>query len=118
MCRYAIHNYKKHYACFACRLAFKPHKSNHELNRCPNCGGEIYSIGLDFKAQKKHDRIAWKAAQLLYAGGVIFHSCGCNGPGYRPAHPREVDAFLATNQIDKAADGERLLLKFKARQGE
>ena len=118
MCRYAFHSYKQHYVCFACRLTFKPCQSSTELNLCPNCRGEIYSIGRDFKAPKKHDRIAWKAAQLLYAGGVTFHSCGCDVPGYRPVHPREVNAFLATNQIDKAADGERLLLKFKARQGQ
>ncbi len=117
MCRYAIHAYKQHYACFACRMAFKPQAADQNLTRCPNCGAPVYRMGLDFKAPKRTDTVAWKAVQMLYTGGVAFDSCGCNGPGYRPVNPKAVVPFLAEIQAERASEGARLLSKFNARIG-
>lgn len=66
MCRYAMTSYKPHYSCFSCRKTFK-RKLLVDINRdlayakegeeqpfkCPQCGGIMISMGLDFKSQKK-----------------------------------------------------------------
>ncbi|GII05251.1 hypothetical protein Pta02_72590 [Planobispora takensis] len=33
---------------------------------------------------------AWRALNAVLYAGLDFHSCGCNGPGFRPRTPREV----------------------------
>jgi len=115
MCRYAFHVYKHHYACFACRKAYKPQDGTRAMHICPSCGGVLHEMGLDFKAPKQSNKSAWKAVQLLHQNGVIFSSCGCGGPGYRPTKPGEVESFLAGEAAHRASEGERLLAKFKAR---
>jgi hypothetical protein len=102
MCRYAGSHYKNHYACFACRKAFKrrnkdevdPTGEDHPA-RCPQCGLLMADMGLDFAPSRTNDARAWEAAARLYEVGETFHSCGCGGPGYRPRDPRELAAFLA-----------------------
>jgi hypothetical protein len=113
MCRYAFHPYKQHYACFTCRRASKPVAVGHAMKRCPNCGGEIHGMGLDFKAPKQSDKAAWKAAEILHTGGIDYHSCGCSGPGYRPRKPREVDGFLNGQAQRQANEGQKLLAKIE-----
>jgi hypothetical protein len=84
------------------------------MTRCPSCGGILHVMGLDFKAPKRTDTAAWKAAELLTQGGVGFSSCGCNGPGYRPVKPGKVDGFLEDLELQRH-EGMRLLQKFKSR---
>ncbi len=95
MCRYGMTTYKPHYACFDCRKTFKRrllfdveggnNKNSKETKaRCPECGGLLADMGLDFESPKKSDLKAWKHLRHLYIAAITFHSCGCTGPGYIP----------------------------------
>lgn len=117
MCRYGMYGpYKDIYACFACRKVFKQ-TSSYELteadqdNRrysCPQCGETMKDMGHDFHAPKQTDVKQWKKVKILYQHGFSFHSCGCGGPGYRPAQLREVAEFLEKNRR-YMNEGEKLL---------
>ncbi|MGI4869963.1 MAG: hypothetical protein ACRYFX_02160 [Janthinobacterium lividum] len=124
MCRYAMHSYKQHYACFDCRKTFKrrllsdiapgrqesvagrwfradaqqplPTEPDATPAKCPDCGGLTASMGLDFATPPKTDRKAWEHLRSLYAVGIAFHSCGCGGPGLVPATPEALVAHLET----------------------
>ncbi|REK77040.1 hypothetical protein DX130_08535 [Paenibacillus paeoniae] len=104
MCRYAIYGpYKDIFACFGCRKSFKQ-TSTADLNpeqisklnyKCPQCHEPMVNMGHDFKAPKQIDKNQWRKVKLLYDHGIAYHSCGCDGPGYRPTSMREVQDFLA-----------------------
>lgn len=90
MCRYAFSTYKPHYVCFECRKMFRRRllgdidrdlKESSEA-KCPQCGGLMADMGLDFKPPRKDDVKAWQHIKDLYSVGITFHSCGCSGPGY------------------------------------
>jgi hypothetical protein len=115
MCRYAITVYKQHYACFICRKTFKPKRATLALEHCPDCGGDLSHMGLDFKAPKRSDKIAWKAAETLILAGITYGSCGCSGPGFRPVKRKDVDSFVAEHQNRRASKGVQLLTKINAR---
>ncbi|MFD0713580.1 hypothetical protein [Paenibacillus sp. GCM10027626] len=117
MCRYAMYGpYKDIYACFSCRKVYKQ-TSKFELDKmerdkvcysCPQCGKLMNDMGHDFKAPKQSDVKQWKKVEILYQKGFAYHSCGCNGPGYRPSRLNEVECFLTENRKFESA-GERLL---------
>src|SRR5262245_53990327 len=125
MCRYA-RTYKKHHACFACRKAFKrrpvtewprrlqPPEGQPDLAPCPQCNRPMADMGLDFKPPRQDDSEHWEVVEFLYRRGVAYHSCGCNGPGYRPSRWSEVESFLAAHRCRSAA--EALLETFGARR--
>ncbi len=133
MCRYA-NAYKEHWACFTCRKGFKQRawadipkndRTESRYVKCPNCGKLMRNLGLDFKAPSQKDREQWQKVELLWRNGIIFSSCGCNGPGPRPQRLREVEPFLAEMQAKALRDqrarqnAERAeLLKQKRRQNE
>ncbi|MGQ2142398.1 hypothetical protein ACT4R9_00380 [Ornithobacterium rhinotracheale] len=101
MCRYAMFTYKSHYACFECRKTFKRRllkDINRELGhedsveaKCPQCGGLMADMGLDFESPKMNDTKTWEHIKDLYSVGITFHSCGCSGPGYIP---RDKEALI------------------------
>jgi len=62
---------------------------------CPQCGIAMTNMGKDFKAPRQADVKQWQKVQELYTHGYSFASCGCCGPGPRPATLREVKPFLA-----------------------
>jgi hypothetical protein len=64
-------------------------------------------MGLDFKAPPERDVKQWKKVELLFQHGFTFHSCGCCGPGLRPAELRDVESFLADNLPQSS--GEKLV---------
>lgn len=120
MCRYAV-PYKAHYACFRCRKTFKrrllgdyshPPLKNEEQNAlCPQCREPMKDLGLDFKSPAQDDLKQWRKVEIMFEGGVTFHSCGCCGPGARPGKLNEVNDFL----IDRErADAERKRLRVVA----
>ncbi len=75
---------------------------------CPECGGRMANMGLDFKAPPRADREAWRVASAMYQHGFIFSSCGCSGPGFTPpARLRGMKDFL--DQRSRKSDGEKLL---------
>lgn len=100
--------YKPHLACFHCRKVFKrrllrdvqrdrPHSG---AARCPQCGGLLADIGLDFAAPPNRDRTAWERLHLTYQVGFTFHSCGCSGPGYVPTQPAELVSVLRARKAE------------------
>ncbi|MBE1442430.1 putative RNA-binding Zn-ribbon protein involved in translation (DUF1610 family) [Paenibacillus sp. OAS669] len=117
MCRYGMYGpYKDIFACFACRKVFKQ-TSRYELNQpeaqnrhynCPQCGEVMKDMGHDFKAPRQNDLKQWLKVEQLYQHGFTYHSCGCGGPGYRPAKLSEVEKFIRSRK-DFASEGERLL---------
>ena len=66
-------------------------------------------MGFDFEAPKKDDRKQWEKVRILFENGFNFYSCGCCGPGYRPAHLREVYVFIESERT--LSEGEILLRK-------
>lgn len=117
MCRYAMYGpYKDIYACFKCRKVYKQ-TSRYELEKaeiekrqykCPQCSEIMKDMGHDFKAPKQNDYKQWLKVELLYNSGFTYHSCGCGGPGYRPAELSEVESFIQNNKVFKS-EGELLL---------
>jgi hypothetical protein len=115
MCRYGFHVYKRHMACFSCRVAVK------DRERCPHCGQPLVDMGLDFKAPKKTDIKQWRKLELLHLNDIHFYSCGCGGPGYRPRRLNQVPAFLQAEAeacLPYRSEGEQLLAKFTPRKPE
>lgn len=145
MCRYAYAGpYKDRFACFTCRKAFKRRKPDDVFGlkriknpfaakgaaqaaakareaslgvvvRCPQCGGEMHDMGMDFKAPRQDDVKQWKKVEVLYSHGVTFHSCGCSGPGLMPDDVKEIEAFL-NDRRRTYSEGEKLLRRI-ARSG-
>lgn len=104
MCRYGMMPYKEHYACFGCRKSFKQPfarnvagraKADDYIALCPQCAAPMPALGLDFKAPAQRNVRQWRKVARLFEVGIIFSSCGCSGPGSRPATLGEVDFFLA-----------------------
>jgi hypothetical protein len=90
--------YKRKMACFDCRKTFRQTSEN--VGKCPECGGELRSIGLDFKSPRRANRKQWKKAQALYESGIRFSSFGLY-VGYLPKQWREVRAFLEERRKHK-----------------
>lgn len=111
MCRYGMVVYKEHFACFECRKAFKqPFARNAELAPhqgytalCLQCRTPMAALGLDFKAPAQRDVMQWRKVERLYELGIAFHSCGCSGPGARPATLQEIEPFLAEGELCQQA---------------
>lgn len=121
MCRYAMYGpYKRHFACFTCRKAFKrppaetPKDEANDPAPCPDCGLKMADMGLDFKPPRRTDVEHWAVIEFLYRNGFAYHSCGCDGPGYRPSRWSEVPDFLKAHKCRAA--GELLATKFAARK--
>jgi len=55
----------------------------------------MHNLGKDFKPPKQTDVKQWQKVERLFEAGITFHSCGCQGPGPRPATLKDVDMFLA-----------------------
>lgn len=131
MCRYAWHYYRDHFACFACRKAFKirqweegepgPRKARVRPRHvprpvtCPDCARPMIDMGLDFKAPPKEDRRAWQILDILQQHGFTFHGCGCSVGFTPPRRLSEVPAWLERNR--RPSPGAALLRKFAARDG-
>ena len=66
----------------------------------------MHNMGLDFKAPKQTDVEQWKKVEILFNRGYNYHSCGCSGPGPRPARLKDVPTFLE-EQKQAAAEWRR-----------
>lgn len=62
--------------------------------KCPDCGGKMADVGLDYRAPQKTDVRAWKMLKSLYTTGFNFNSCGCSGPGLIPKNKEQYEAHL------------------------
>lgn len=129
MCRYAMHTYKDHFACFACRKTYRKAWSASERGRfatgedcdgarsvCPQCARRMAKMGLDFKAPPQRDVEAWRIVEHLHARGLNFESCGCCGPGYVPPKKlSELPAWFARRK--SPSPGAALLAAIGTRRG-
>jgi hypothetical protein len=118
MCRYAFSGpYKEKWACFSCRKSFKtawalsppsewaPLKQKVQMAEdtpsqvlCPQCRQVMHNMGLDFKAPARTDIKQWRKVEILFYHGYDYSSCGCNGPGLRPARLKDVPDFLRAEE--------------------
>lgn len=80
MCRYSEHEYKTHWVCITDRHVAK----SRNQRTCPFCQKLMADFGKDFKAPRKQSHNQWRKLELLVKSGMLFDSCGCNGPGRRP----------------------------------
>jgi hypothetical protein len=67
----------------------------------------MHNLGKDFKPLKQKDVKQWQKVERLFEAGITFHSCGCPGPGPRPATLQEVEPFLA--ELEQAVAEEQRL---------
>lgn len=128
ICRYEKHRYKQHYACFTCRKVFRIPDSDTPFNvavysdpftrtvKCPDCSRPMFSMGRDFKAPRRSATKQWEKVRRLREASIAFESCGCVGPGNRPATLREVVPFIEQHELSKGA-GRQLARQFKRRSG-
>jgi hypothetical protein len=84
------------YACFICRKSFKRPQVMGSLSRfmtkeqcraqyrearlrnarryiCPDCGGQCYYMGLDFKAPKSTNIKAWRKVEAFIRSGKVYY---------------------------------------------
>ncbi|SFD15949.1 hypothetical protein SAMN05421773_110215 [Streptomyces aidingensis] len=81
--------------CLPCRVSFKKRAEAGHQGVCPGCGGGLIDAGQDLAVPGKRDTAGWKALAAVLGSGLTFHSGCCEGPGWRPRHPREVRERLA-----------------------
>lgn len=62
--------------------------------KCPQCGGYMADLGLDFKSPKKTALKEWKIIECLFRVGKCFYSCGCTGIGYIPQKRNDYLSYL------------------------
>ena len=110
--------YKQKWACFKCRKSWKsPHGEVPRASAlCPQCWAPLHNMGLDFKAPKQTDKEQWRKVELLSENGIDFSSCGCGGPGFRPARLREVPQFLQESEQNVAKWQRQQILDERASQ--
>ncbi|WP_418959979.1 hypothetical protein [Streptomyces tritici] len=81
MCHYATTQYKLHYACVTCRVAFKRHPPEAGAHHpCPICSRPLLCAGHDFAAPPRRDTRAWSVVAALLAEGLRYEgrgTCGC-----------------------------------------
>jgi hypothetical protein len=78
-----------------------------DVSCCPECGGTMAAMGLDFKAPKHTDVEAWEIVAKLYEKGFAFKGCGCYVGYDPPTKLSELDAWLGKHM--KKSEGEKLL---------
>ncbi len=101
MCRYEMPwiDYKTHFACLDCQLSAK-----HPWDagpRCRRCANPMTRMGHDFHAPRKTAKAQWEKVRRLAGAGILFHSCGCEGPGYRPRTLSDAKSRLHQRRTDR-----------------
>lgn len=99
-------------ACLKCRKSWRKDdylvarrtrlfQSCDELMVCPQCQGQLVSMGVDFKAPARSNIRQWRKVELLVEAGVRFEvrrftrsERDMVGPGARPYSLREMKLFL------------------------
>jgi len=100
MCRYARfgHPYRTHWACVADRRTFK---ATWPAPICPDCRTPMIDMGRDFHAPRRHDLAQWRKLAILVEQGLLFHSCGCTGPGLRPRTLADAKSQFGRRRADR-----------------
>lgn len=72
------------------------------VSTCPQCGGGMNELGLDFRPPPQRDVEAWQIIAHLYERNFRFFGCGCGGVGYAPPKRlRELPAWLRAHEPEK-----------------
>lgn len=108
-------DHKQHFACFACRKSFKQRGSGQSYAwqlrpfPCPNCKGEMVSLGRDFQAPPARNRTQWLIVELLHSFGILFEPPGdtSGGPGWRPRKIRQALEFLQARGLERTTVEQR-----------
>ena len=107
--------YKEHFACFACRKAYKqiaradlpeherPAPGEPRAVPCPQCRAPMADVGPDFEAPRQSDVKRWQVAEVLHQHGIRL----AGGPGPGQAALKEVQGVLEARGL--ASEGEKLL---------
>jgi hypothetical protein len=66
-----------------------------DYHPCRNCGRTTVDAGRDLAVPRRADDKGWRTLIAVLSTGLTFHSCGCDGPGFRPRTPAEVRDRLA-----------------------
>jgi len=105
--------HKQHFACFACRKAFKQPGSEEigiEAERpfpCPECQAEMTLMGRDFQVPPVRAVKEWHLLELLRSFGVVFEP-GHTQPKTPPRTLHEAEAFLTPQGYDEFVIRKRL----------
>ncbi|MFN8440349.1 MAG: hypothetical protein U0175_06265 [Caldilineaceae bacterium] len=67
-------------------------------HHCPQCGQPMIDMGLDFKPPKQVDEKAWQILAGMYRVGHVFHTCGCDGPGFIPTTRPAYEDYLQSRR--------------------
>ena len=68
------------------------------VTRCPQCGGPMADLGLDFKPPRANAVRAWRRIEGMHRLGHAWHTCGCNGPGFVPRDATGYAQYLARRE--------------------
>lgn len=84
------------HACFDCRKSWKLVEGSSA--KCPECGGDLHSMGRGFKVPRKADKEQWAKVRALWMAGFRFP----NHTRWREAEPfperlRDVEDFIRRN---------------------
>ncbi|MTI29256.1 hypothetical protein [Xanthovirga aplysinae] len=80
------------------KVEYLTEKYKNRKEKCPECGGLMADLGLDFKAPKKDKVKEWEIIRGLYRSGKTFYSCGCDGIGYVPKDKKAYKDYLIKNR--------------------
>lgn len=120
--------HKPKFACFNCRKMFKIQPDrwhwDKDLKRmvtdhppvCPECGGLMRRVGREFKPPRREDKDAWEAAELLHLSRQPYVSSAGSGSRRGVARPGQAKRYIEANP-HRISEGQRLLAKFRKRQG-
>ena len=82
-----------------------------DVATCPQCGGTMAAMGLDFKAPRNDATEEWEVLRALYDHGFAFRGCGCS-VGYAP--PKKSSGLKEFfREHGRLSEGERLLERLK-----
>jgi hypothetical protein len=98
MCRYMFDPYLTHWVCVADRRSFK---AIWQAPICPDCSTPMLDVGKDFHAPRRADLRQWRKVGLLVERGLLFHSCGCSGPGPRPRTLADAQSQFGLRRSDR-----------------
>lgn len=93
-------------------------------HRCPDCGEPMVDMGLDFKAPRQSDAKSWRILRGMYQVGHVFHTCGCDGPGYIPRNRSQYRSYLEERrhgyreQLERIQNSEALSTEAKCEAGD
>jgi hypothetical protein len=63
----------------------------------------MVNMGRDFHPPRRANLTQWRKIELLVQANLLFHSCGCSGPGARPRSLADATSQLRRRRSDRKA---------------